>query len=213
MPSGISKTGTGMIFFGMKSCGHIDVPSITLSNFQRTHDIILRYSKGTNATWNRQYEPKPASTLKKLSDPKIKSAYAPDAGRFTSESASAESKGVPLKDVWEISGITPSSKERLGYPTQKPRVLYERMIRASSNEGDTVLDPFCGCGTTIDAAHTLKRQWIGVDLTILAMDPIRDRLEDRHGLKPSIDYEIEAIQQTNRKSSNWFAIWGNTQTS
>ena len=173
-------------------------PFITRSNFQRTHDIILRYSKGTNATWNRLYEPKPASTLKRLSDPKIKSVYAPDAGRFTSESASAESKGVPLKDVWEISGIALSSKERLGYPTQKPRVLYERMIRASSNEGDTVLDPFCGCGTTIDAAHTLKRQWIGIDLTILALDPIRYRLEDRHGLKPSMDYEVHGYP-TNRQ--------------
>ena len=165
-------------------------PSITRSNFQRTHDIILRYSKSTNATWNRLYEPKPASTSKRLSDPQIKNAYAPDRRRFASELASAESKGVPLTDVWEISGIAPSSKEHLGYPTQKPRVLYERMIRASSNEGDIVLDPFCGFGTTIDAAHTLNRQWIGIDLTILALDPMRQRLEARHGLKPVKDYEI-----------------------
>ncbi|MCY3743046.1 MAG: DNA methyltransferase [Candidatus Poribacteria bacterium] len=82
-------------------------------------------------------------------------------------------------------------KERLGYPTQKPRELYERLITASSNEGDIVLDPFCGCGTTIDAAHTLKRQWMGIDITILALDPMRQRLADRHGLEPSIDYQIE----------------------
>ena len=172
--------------------------SVTRRNFQRMHDIILRYSKSTNATWNQLYEPKPASTLKRLSDPKIKSADAPDGRHFTSELVRAESKGVPLKDVWEISGIISLSKERLGYPTQKPRALYERMIRASSNEGDTVLDPFCGCGTTIDAAHTLNRQWIGIDLTILALDPMRSRLEDRHGLRPLIDYEIEGYP-TNRQ--------------
>ena len=82
-------------------------------------------------------------------------------------------------------------RERLGYPTQKPLALYERMIKASSNEGDIVLDPFCGCGTTIDAAHTLNRQWMGIDITILALDPMRQRLADRHGLEPSVDYQIE----------------------
>ena len=84
-----------------------------------------------------------------------------------------------------------SKHERLGYPTQKPRLLYERMIKASSNKGDIVLDPFCGCGTTIDAAHTLGRRWMGIDITILALDPMRQRLKDRHGLEPSIDYHIE----------------------
>ena len=165
-------------------------PSTTRSNFQRTHDIILRYSKSTNATWNQLYEPRPAPILKKVDIKENKSAYTPDSRRILSEMTDKESKGVLLKDVWEISGIASSSKERLGYPTQKPRVLYERMIRASSNEGDTVLDPFCGCGTTIDAAHTLKRQWIGIDLTILALDPMRQRLEDRHNLKHTKDYEI-----------------------
>ena len=159
-------------------------------NFQRMHDIILRYSKSTNTTWNQLYEPKPASPLKRFGNKEVKSAYAPDGKRIPSEITDKESKGVPLRDVWEISVIAPSAKERLGYPTQKPRALYERMIRASSNEDDTVLDPFCGCGTTIDAAHTLKRQWIGIDLTILALDPMRQRLEDRHNLKPSKDYEI-----------------------
>ena len=60
-----------------------------------------------------------------------------------------------------------------------------------ATKGDLVLDPFCGCGTTIDAAHTLKRNWIGIDLTILALDPMRQRLADRHGLAPSVDYQIE----------------------
>ena len=160
-------------------------------NFQRMHDIILRYSKGTNVTWNQLYEPRPASTVKRFGNKEIKSAYAPDGKRIPSEMMSKESKGVPLRDVWDISVIAPSGKERLGYPTQKPRALYERMIKSSSNEGDIVLDPFCGCGTTIDAAHTHNRRWMGIDLTIMALDPMRHRLEDRHGLKPSVDYEIE----------------------
>ena len=102
------------------------------------------------------------------------------------------SKGSRVHDVMtDINHIASTSKERLGYPTQKPLALYERLITASSNEGDIVLDPFCGCGTTIDAAHTLKRQWMGIDITILALDPMRQRLADRHGLEPSIDYQIE----------------------
>ena len=101
-------------------------------------------------------------------------------------------KGNRVQDViTDINHLTSASKERLGYPTQKPLALYERLISASSNEGDIVLDPFCGCGTTIDAAHSLKRNWIGIDLTILALDPMRQRLADRHGLEPSVDYQIE----------------------
>ena len=173
--------------------------AVTRSSFQRMHDIILRYSKSTNATWNQLYEPKPTSTLKGLGAPKIKSPYAPGKRRVPSELTNEESKGVPLTDIWEVSGIASLSKERLGDPSQKPRVLYERMIKASSNEGDIVLDPFCGCGTTIDAAHTLNRQWMGIDLTILALDPIRYRLEDRHGLKPLIDYEIEGYPRNRQE--------------
>ena len=102
------------------------------------------------------------------------------------------SKGKRVQDVMiDINPLTSRSKEHFGYPTQKPLALYERLITASSNEGDIVLDPFCGCGTTIDAAHTLKRQWMGIDITILALDPMRQRLADRHGLKSTIDYQIE----------------------
>ena len=84
-----------------------------------------------------------------------------------------------------------TAKERLGYPTQKPLALYERIIKASSNPGDLVMDPFCGCGTTIDAAHTLNRRWIGIDLTVISLDPIGYRLYDRHGLLPHKDFNID----------------------
>ena len=160
-------------------------------DFQRMHDIILRYVKAKNVTWNQLYEPRPASTLKRFGTKKIKSAFTKDGKRIPSETMNEESEGVPLRDVWEISIIAPSSKERLGYPTQKPLTLYERIIKASSNEGDLVMDPFCGCGTTIDAAHTLNRHWIGIDLTVISLDPIGYRLYDRHGLLPHTDYEID----------------------
>ena len=93
-----------------------------------------------------------------------------------------ETKGVPLQALWDdISPINSQSQERLGYPTQKPVALLERIIQASSNEGDTVLDPFCGCGTTIAAAQKLGRRWIGIDITHLAISLIRYRLEDSFG--------------------------------
>lgn len=93
-----------------------------------------------------------------------------------------EQRGKPLGDVWpDIPPINSRARERLGYPTQKPEALLERIIRLSSNEGDIVLDPFCGCGTTIAAAQKLKRRWIGIDITALAITLIRQRLQDAFG--------------------------------
>jgi DNA methylase/Restriction endonuclease len=90
-----------------------------------------------------------------------------------------EQPGVPLQDVWTDIRLTSADKERLGYPTQKPVALLERIITASSNPGDVILDPFCGCGTTVDAAQRLNRQWIGIDITFIAIDLIEKRLQDR----------------------------------
>jgi DNA modification methylase len=93
-----------------------------------------------------------------------------------------EQRGRSLGDVWtDIPPINSQAKERLGYPTQKPEALLERIIRASSNEGDLVLDPFCGCGTTIAVAQRLNRGWIGIDITHLAITLIRHRLQDAFG--------------------------------
>ena len=74
--------------------------------------------------------------------------------------------------------INSQAQERLGYPTQKPEALLERIIKASSNEGDMVLDPFCGCGTAIAVAEKLKRRWIGIDITYLAINLVQRRLRD-----------------------------------
>jgi hypothetical protein len=93
-----------------------------------------------------------------------------------------EMPGVPLQDLWnDIPPIGAQAAERLGYPTQKPLQLLERIIRSSTNEGDVVLDPFCGCGTAVDAAQRLGRRWIGIDITHLAVNLIKNRLLTAYG--------------------------------
>ena len=88
-------------------------------------------------------------------------------------------KGVPIQDLWtDIPPINAQAKERLGYPTQKPEGLLERIINLSSNPGDIVLDPFCGCGTALNVAERLKRRWIGIDITHLAIALIKKRMHD-----------------------------------
>lgn len=105
-----------------------------------------------------------------------------------------EQRGRPLSDVWaDISPLNSQAAERLGYPTQKPLRLIERILRLSSNKGDVVLDPFCGCGTTIDAAMRLDRSWIGIDITYIAVDLIEKRLQHTHGQSSRGTYEVLGI--------------------
>jgi site-specific DNA-methyltransferase (adenine-specific) len=102
-----------------------------------------------------------------------------------------EQKGTLITDIIDdIPPIGAHAKERLGYPTQKPLALLERIIQASSREGDTVLDPFCGCGTAIVAAQKLNRRWIGIDITHLAIALIKYRLSDMFDLKEGVDYRV-----------------------
>ena len=103
------------------------------------------------------------------------------------------SSGMVLQDVIsDIAPINSQAKERLGYPTQKPRALLERIVAASSNPGDVVLDPFCGCGTAVDAAEKLGRRWIGIDITVLAVDMIEKRLREGY---PGIRFETVGLPQ------------------
>src|SRR5207245_88534 len=95
-------------------------------------------------------------------------------------------KGMPVQDWWsDVLRVGNTSHERLGYPTQKPLALLERIIQASSNPGDWVLDPFCGCGTTVAAAQKLGRNWIGIDITHLSIALLKYRLKDMFGEKVS----------------------------
>ena len=106
-----------------------------------------------------------------------------------------EMQGNPVDTIWEdIRPIQSQAKERLGYPTQKPEALLERIINASSNEGDVVLDPFCGCGTAIAVAERLNRRWIGIDITHLAISLMKSRLRDTFGPDLS-DYDVVGVPQ------------------
>jgi DNA modification methylase len=99
--------------------------------------------------------------------------------------------GVAVRDIWtDVEPINSAAQEPLGYPTQKPEALLERIIKASSNEGDTVLDPFCGCGTAIAVAQRLNRRWIGIDVTHLAIGLIKKRLDDAFGESVRETYEV-----------------------
>lgn len=103
-----------------------------------------------------------------------------------------EMPGVPLQNLWDdIGPIAAHAAERLGYPTQKPLALLERIIQSSSNPGDVVLDPFCGCGTAVVAAHKLGRHWIGIDITHLAIALMRYRLRNMFGDEVDAAYRVE----------------------
>ena len=102
-----------------------------------------------------------------------------------------ESPGLKIQDAWtDIQALRSWHQERLGYPTQKPQALLERIISASSNEGDVVLDPFCGCGTAVAAAHKLNRQWLGIDITHLAVALMKNRLRTAFNLEAGAGYRV-----------------------
>ena len=138
-------------------------------HFPRKHDTLLWYSKGNNYVFNgdavrEEYDPQ---TVKRYEKP------VEFPGGYT---AVMNKKGRLPYDVWEIPPLRNVSKENVGYPTQKPLALYERIIKASSNEGDVALDPHCGCATTPVAAERLGRQWIGMDIWPGAYQMVLDRL-------------------------------------
>ncbi len=118
--------------------------------YSRKHDVILFYTRSDRYTFNKPQTPAKSQRLK---------------GRM---------KGAT--DVWDIPSLNNMAKERTGYPTQKPLALYERIIEASTNAGDFVLDPFCGSGTTLLAAERLDRRWIGIDANPTAIETVRGRL-------------------------------------
>lgn len=107
------------------------------------------------------------------------------------------SREVVVGDVWtDIDRINQSAGERLGYPTQKPVALLERIINASTNPGEVVFDPFCGCGTTIYAAQKAGRSWIGCDIAIWSVRIVRDVLLKRHGVREGVDYQVNGVPLT-----------------
>ena len=154
-------------------------------HFQRMHDILLFYVKSKQTPFNVQMEPYSKKSLHKarrftnIRNGKLEQNYTAD-----------HSRQKAMRDVWEISYLNSQAKERTGYPTQKPLALYERIIKASSNEGDFVLDPFCGCATTPVAAERLGRQWVGMDIWDGAKDIVLMRLEKEGMVRPDSEHGL-----------------------
>ena len=126
-----------------------------------------------------------------------------------------ESKGLPMQDVWtDVEALRSWHEERLHYPTQKPVALLERILNASSNPGALVLDPFCGCGTTIDAAEKHGRKWLGIDITALAISLIKSRLLDTYGKKieiitvgePRSPADADKLANDDKYQFQWWAL-------
>ena len=144
------------------------------------HQTIFFYSKSNSFSFNYEYgEYSPTTNLDQILQERErndggKSIY--KRGDDGTVVLAKEKKGVPISDVWEIPFLNPKAKERTGYPTQKPIELLERIIRISTNEGDCVLDPFCGSGTTLVAAKLLGRKYIGIDTNPDAIELCKERI-------------------------------------
>ena len=162
----------------------------------RGHDTILMYKKSKDYFFNKQYFPLSDSTIRRYDKvdeqgKKYKIYY--NKGKEPRKVYLDKSKGRPITDVWKdiISFQTVNKgEEYLGFPTQKPLKLLYRIIEASSNEGDVVLDPFCGCGTAIVASEKLNRKWIGIDITVLAVNLIEKRLREHF---PDVKYKLVGV--------------------
>ena len=190
--------------------------------FQRNHDIVLMYSLTDTYTFNKQYGELTerqrqliragyntgSSSGKKIvriydrKNPNVQTKLPiwTEEGRAIYDVSMP--KGKALNDVWKIAALNGQAKERLGYPTQKPINLLERIIKASSNPGDVVLDPFCGCATTCVAAERLQRHWIGIDISPKAVDLVRMRLENEIGILGNVIHRTD-IPKRSEKLPNY----------
>jgi len=152
----------------------------------KVHHIIFWYSRGETWTFNPNNIRQPYSQASLARE-----GYGGGASKMTKGGSVELKEGGKFPEDWiYIPPIKGNSAEYIGYPTQKPEALLERIIKASSNEGNVVLDPFCGCGTTVAVAQKLGRKWIGIDITYLAIDVIAKRLEGSK-IKKDIDFVVE----------------------
>ncbi len=185
---------------------HYKTGGVSKRWYGRKHDIILFYVKNENAKYIFNAQKEKSYMMHK---------YGFKKSNFKEDEHGQYSMTF-LKDVFIIPSIGSADRQRLGYPTQKPEILLERIINVSSKEGDVVLDPFCGCGTTISVSESLRRKWIGIDVTHLAINLIKHRLKDMFGLQPKIDYEVVGepedltgateLASQNRYQFQWWAL-------
>ncbi len=153
-------------------------------NFQRVLDVLLRWRGDPRAVarWNQPYEPLAASTVATWGTNKQRAVFAKDGRRARSSSTSEPTAGVPMGDVWDIGVLAPISRERTGYPSQKPEALLERLISALSAPGELVLDPYAGSGTTLAVATRMGRAFLGIDSSDVAIRTMRERFAAKAGL-------------------------------
>lgn len=154
----------------------------TAKQFPRKNDILLLYSKSVDQiVFYTQYQPHRQQYIERFKSDVEGRLYRPDVNPTRGGTRTIyldETEGDVIDSVWtDIPPLNSRAKERLGYPTQKPIALLERILAASSNERDVVLDPFCGCGTTIVAAEKLNRQWIGIDITYASIAAVQERFK------------------------------------
>jgi len=198
----------------------------------RNHDVILYYTKAGSWVWSGPTTPYTdkyltrfkwddhdgrgpyrktllktfsEATFKRLkADNRLIDPIRPGA-KWSYKQYLSESSGTrQLDDVWvDINSINPVASERLGYPTQKPVALLKRIIQSSTNEGEIVFDPFCGCATTICAAHELNRKWIGIDIAYHAIKRVAQvRLHDDYGLVEGVHYTVTGVPRTLEGAQN-----------
>lgn len=207
--------------------------------FGSDHDVLLFYSKSSNFKFEPIWKPYPKHEIEKRFKKKDKRGHYKDAelatyspatlkrlkkenrlittpsGKYRYKIYLDEIKGVLVDDVWtDIPPINSQAAERLGYPTQKPETLLERIINASSNEGDVILDPFCGCGTAVAVAQKLNRHWSGIDITHLAITLIKKRLIDSFGKnarykvigEPTVLEDARKLAEEDKYQFQWWAL-------
>ncbi len=171
-------------------------------NFQRVHDVMLRYRKDARCEgrWNPLYEDLAPSTKATWGTRKQRAVVDANGKRLRSTTEDVESKGVPMGDVWDIGVVAPVAKERTGYPSQKPESLLSRLITSLTDEGDLVLDPYAGSGTTAAAAWKLGRRFVTMDAGEASRDVVLARLaaiganlrHEDHPEKTSINVKVAA---------------------
>lgn len=167
------------------------------SVYQRSHDVLLWYSKTEKHIWNQTYSALSAATLKRFGGKQVR-------GETTKIVLDEESKGAPMRDVWDIPHVLGANPERLDYPTQKPEALLDQIIASSSNAGDLVADFFCGSGTTGAVAEKLGRRWIMCDLGRFSIHTTRKRMigiqrELYHAGKPYRAFDVHNLGRYERQ--------------
>ena len=184
---------------------------VSPKRWARRHDVLLWYSK----TDHFYFDPDPVRDEYAESTKERFSHYIGNVrGERDFGLQKLNPKGKHPDDVWQIRIVAPSARERLGYPTQKPEALLERIIKASSNEGDVVCDPFCGCGTAVIVAQCLNRRWIGIDVTQAAVRVIKVRLRDTFGNavrykvigEPTTVPDAQVLADTEPYQFQWWAL-------